>query len=58
VPWEDYGDNYGTAAPTGGTWKVGRKIYNDAPVASGTLGWICITAGTPGTWKTFGTVGA
>jgi hypothetical protein len=58
LPWEDYGNNYGTAAPTSGTWKVGRKIYNDAPTASGTEGFICITAGTPGTWKTFSAIGA
>ena len=45
-----------SAAPTIGTWKVGEIVYNTAPVAGGTTGWICTTAGTPGTWKTFGAI--
>jgi hypothetical protein len=56
--WVDNGQNYGTAAPTAGTWEVGRRIYNVAPTASGTEGWICTAAGSPGTWRTFGAIGA
>jgi len=48
----------GTSAPTSGTWKVGDKVYNTSPSASGTMGWVCTTAGTPGTWKTFGAISA
>lgn len=48
----------GTAAPTTGTWVVGDKVHNTAPAAGGTVGWVCTTAGTPGTWKTFGTIAA
>lgn len=48
----------GTAAPTTGTWAVGDKVWNSAAAASGTVGWVCTTAGTPGTWKTFGTISA
>lgn len=47
-----------TAAPTTGTWQVGDIVWNTAPAAGGTLGWVCVTAGTPGTWKTFGTIAA
>lgn len=46
----------GTAAPTSGTWQVGDRVWNTAPTAGGTLGWVCVTAGTPGTWKTFGSI--
>ncbi len=42
----------------GGDWSVGDKIYNDAPIAGGSLGWICTVAGAPGTWKSFGTIEA
>lgn len=49
---------YDTAAPTSGTWSRGDIVYNTAPSASGTVGWVCTTAGTPGTWKTFGTIAA
>jgi hypothetical protein len=48
----------GTVAPTTGTWVVGDIVYNSAPTAGGFVGWICTTAGTPGTWKTFGAISA
>jgi parallel beta-helix repeat protein len=47
-----------SAAPASGTWKVGDRIWNTAPAASGTLGWVCTAAGTPGTWKVFGSIAA
>ncbi len=52
------GDIYAAAAPTTGTWAVGERVWNSAPTAGGTMGWVCVTAGTPGTWKTFGAVAA
>jgi hypothetical protein len=54
----DNGEFIGTAAPTSGAWKRGTRIYNFTPSASGTEGWVCVTAGTPGTWKAFGSVSA
>jgi hypothetical protein len=47
-----------SAAPTTGTWVVGDIVYNSTPAASGNIGWVCTTAGTPGTWKTFGAISA
>jgi hypothetical protein len=41
----------GTAAPLTGTWAQGDIFSNSAPAAGGTPGWVCTTAGTPGTWK-------
>jgi len=49
---------YGTAAPTTGTYAIGDQLINTAPAASGNIGWVCTTAGTPGTWKTFGAISA
>jgi hypothetical protein len=46
----------GTTAPTSGTWEVGDIVFNTAPVVGGTIGWACIAAGSPGTWKTFGAI--
>ena len=40
-----------TAPPTVGTWTAGQFISNWTPAAGGTPGWVCTTAGTPGTWK-------
>lgn len=44
------------AAPTTGTWQQGDIVWNSGATAGGFAGWICTTAGTPGTWKTFGVI--
>lgn len=41
----------GIAAPTDGTWTRGDIVLNIEPSAGGIPGWVCITSGTPGTWK-------
>lgn len=43
-----------TTAPTAGTWAVGEIVWNSAVGAAGPDGWVCVTAGTPGTWREFG----
>ena len=40
-----------TNAPTSGTWSVGDIVWRTDPVAGQPPGWVCVTAGTPGTWK-------
>jgi hypothetical protein len=41
--------------PPSGTWKTGDRIlYSGGSAAGGYTGTICITGGTPGTWKRFG----
>jgi hypothetical protein len=50
-------DRVATQAPASGTWSRGDRVYHDAPVLGGNVGWECLTAGTPGTWVTFGDVG-
>jgi hypothetical protein len=47
----------GTAAPTAGTWNVGDICWKTDVAAGGSPGWICTTAGTPGTWKAMAVVG-
>jgi hypothetical protein len=56
-------DNYTTsqapfpsAVPTSGKWDVGQIIYFSAPSAGGYIGAVCVTAGSPGTWKNFGAI--
>jgi hypothetical protein len=49
VVWSD-------SAPARGSWQKGDICYNTNPVAGGYLGWVCVSAGTPGTWKTFGVI--
>jgi len=52
--------NYGaqTTKPTTGTYQLGDFVKNSNTVENGTspnryvvLGWICVAAGTPGTWQ-------
>jgi hypothetical protein len=48
-----------SASPTTSANQVGDIAINTAPGAGKPAGWICITAGSPGTWRTFGvTAGA
>lgn len=56
--WKEGGKHVmtGTAAPTTGTWAVGDKVINTAPAAGGFEGWVCTTAGTPGTWFGYGLI--
>lgn len=49
---------FGSAAPVSGTYIRGAVVYDIAPAAGGTLGWVCVASGTPGTWKTFGAISA
>lgn len=44
------------SAPSAGAWNKGDIVFNSAPTSGGFIGWVCTTAGTPGTWKTFGVI--
>lgn len=44
------------AAPASGEWARGDIVWRTNPTAGGNAGWICVTAGTPGTWKEFGAI--
>lgn len=46
----------GAAAPVDGTWIVGDIVWHATPASGGNIGWVCTTAGTPGTWKAWGTI--
>jgi hypothetical protein len=45
-----------SAAPTNGDWTIGDRAMFTTPVAGGNIGAVCVTAGTPGTWKTYGAI--
>ncbi|MOA41855.1 hypothetical protein D3C78_1638600 [compost metagenome] len=47
---------YGYQVPTTGQHTMGEIIYNTLPTAGGSIGWVCVESGTPGTWKTFGVI--
>ena len=47
----------GTDAPTSGTFRQGDIVWNENPVPTGYVGWICVREGTPGEWKPFAQIG-
>lgn len=49
---------YAAAAPSAGTYLQGDIVWNTGAAAEGTVGWVCTSAGSPGTWKTFGVISA
>lgn len=50
--------SFGSSAPSDGDWSQGDIVFNTGASAGGFAGWICVTSGTPGTWKTFGVISA
>lgn len=48
----------GSAAPTTGSYDRGAIWLNDTPTAGGKIGWVCVTGGSPGTWKAWGAIDA
>lgn len=45
---------YDTAAPTTLTWPRGSRCINSSPAVGSPKEWVCVTAGTPGTWQSTG----
>jgi hypothetical protein len=46
----------GAGIPTTGTWQAGDVVINWSPLTGQPYGWMCTTAGTPGTWKIISTL--
>ncbi len=46
----------GEGCPRVGTWAKGDRVLNTNPAIGGFAGWICVTAGSPGTWAGFGRI--
>lgn len=46
----------GNQVPTEGQFNKGDIQWNENPVESGYVGWVCIASGTPGQWLPFGAI--
>ncbi len=44
---------FGSTAPATGAWMRGDIVWNTSPSLGKPIGWVCIAAGTPGTWVPF-----
>ena len=51
-------DALASAAPTSGYHRRGTVVWNASAAASGVPGWVCVTSGTPGTWKAMANLAA
>tara|TARA_Y100000593_G_scaffold94032_1_gene191190 strand:- start:5800 stop:7650 length:1851 start_codon:yes stop_codon:yes gene_type:complete len=51
-------EGFETTAPSTGTWRRGDIVWDADPTASGKVGFVCVSTGTPGTWKPFGAIDA
>jgi hypothetical protein len=57
TPKAIHGDlRYYTSPPANGTWLLNEIVYNATPGSGLYLGWVCISAGSPGIWKGFGLI--
>lgn len=45
-----------SSIPTTGKWSKGAIVWNENPQLEGFIGWVCLTAGTPGVWRGFGKI--
>jgi hypothetical protein len=46
----------GTEPPTQGSFVQGDIVWNNNPLPTGWVGWVCVRTGNPGSWKAFGQI--
>ena len=54
-----YNDNIhmkGSEPPSGGSFTTGDIVWNSDPQPGRHIGWVCVKAGNPGIWSTFGEI--
>ena len=47
----------GASAPEQGNYNIGDICWNTNPQIGNNVGWVCLTAGSPGYWAKFGMIG-
>jgi len=58
VVWDNVYPGDAGSLFTGFTFKRGDVVWREDATAGGNAGWMCITAGTPGTWKAMANIAA
>ena len=56
VRFQNKKQEVGNSIPTIGLYNQGDIVWSDTPAPGGNLGWICVRTGTPGEWRSFGTI--
>ena len=53
IRYQGQTQQYLDKVPTAGTWAQGDIVWNTQPERGSVLGWVCVKAGAPGTWRPF-----
>ena len=53
IRYQGQTQQYDKKIPTAGNWSQGDIVWNSEPRRGSVLGWVCVSAGAPGTWRPF-----
>lgn len=56
IKYQDHIHQYLNGVPDSGTYTRGDIIWNTEPDVGRCIGWVCVRAGSPGTWMPFGEI--
>ena len=56
VKYQDHIHQYLNGIPDSGTYTRGDIVWNTEPEVGRCVGWVCVRAGSPGTWMPFGEI--
>ncbi len=56
IKYQDHIHQYLSGVPDSGTYNRGDIVWNDQPDLGRPVGWVCVRAGSPGTWLPFGDI--
>ena len=56
VRFNNHLHTYGDDAPQTGNYTSGDIVWNTDPKLNSPVGWVCVRAGSPGTWRPFGII--
>lgn len=56
--WRQLRPGAASGPPASGTYARGHEVRNSLPGDGKPYGWVCVVAGSPGTWLPFGGIGS
>jgi hypothetical protein len=56
IKYQDRIHQYLDGIPDSGTYGRGDIVWNTAPEVGHCIGWVCVRAGSPGSWMPFGEI--
>lgn len=56
IKFAEHIHQYAASQPESGTYNRGDIVWNSEPEVNRPVGWVCVRAGSPGTWAPFGDI--